>query len=97
MPNKSLLFFPGANVTIGGGGTGTFSTVVATGALTAGVPSTLVHGLGYANCAFIVMDATNAVNVDLLYADPLAPTTDFIIQTGIDLPGGLNVFCIGFA
>lgn len=93
---NSLTFFPNAstNITIGGGGAGTFSTTVNTGALLAGVEVSVPHGLsGYTHFDFTVFDATlnNNADVDKICVDPAHPADNFLIISGVDRPSGLDV------
>ena len=97
MPSNSVLFFPSVTGTTGGGGSSlTYSKDVATGALVAHTPTSILHSMGYANYNFEVKDATNKADVDAIYIDPAFPTTKFIIEVGVDLPGGLTVTCQGW-
>lgn len=96
MPSNSVLFFPGVSVTVGAGGSPVAALTVATGALTAGVPASVAHSMGYTNYSFSVADATNIADVNQIYVDPAFPTTNFIIETLVDLPLGLNVTCLGW-
>jgi hypothetical protein len=96
MANNGVKFSPAAdmNITIGGGGAGTFSTVVNTGALVAGVEKAVAHGLvGYTNFSFSAFDpvANNTVEVNKLCVDPANPASKFLIISGTSVAGGLDV------
>lgn len=96
MANNGVKFFPSSdtNITIGGGGAGTFSTVVNTGALLSGVEVAVAHGLvGYTHFSFSVFDASENNNADVnkLCIDPANPTSKFLIISGKDVPGGFDV------
>jgi hypothetical protein len=94
--NNAVTFFPNSqtNITIGGGGAGTFSTQITTPALLAGVEVSVPHLLvGYTHFEFSVYDPTllNNADVDKLCIDPALPTANFLIISGVDKPAGLVV------
>jgi len=83
----------------GGGATAGGNTqfkIVSTGALVANTPVSITHGINCCNnFAFYARNTINNVAVTQLYADPLNPTTNFIIEVGVTLPAGLIVDCFG--
>lgn len=74
---------------------------VATGALVAGAPKSVLHGLNRNNFLFIARDAAdnNNAEVDTLTTDPANPVTlmnNLIIEVSVNIPAGLWVNVIGW-
>lgn len=89
----------GTNKIINFGALGTVSLnakTINTGALVANTPKTITHDFNLADYQLQVNDSNNNADVNTLKKDPADPTNKIIVETGVSLPGGLDVSIIGY-
>lgn len=78
-----------------GGGTASAGIKLSTGVLLSG-DNTVVHNLALSNYIIQIRNENNIAMVNQVYPDPTDPSNQLIINMGIALPDGLDLFLVGW-